>query len=80
MSGDFYDRRIAKKSVIAIQRVSMARVSVQKHFEKHTHNFRMEIYEGTEHGFAFPDRHSYHKKAAEMHWSRIHDLFQKSLK
>ena len=54
--------------------------NIQKHFEKHTHNFRMEIYEGTEHGFAFPDRHSYHKKAAEMHWSRIHDLFQKSLK
>ena len=54
--------------------------NIEEHFEKNTLNFRMEIYEGTEHGFAFPDRHTYHKKGAETHWSRIHDLFQKYLK
>ena len=54
--------------------------NIEKHFEKNTLNFRMEIYEGTEHGFAFPDRHTYNKKSAEIHWSRIHDLFQKHLK
>ena len=54
--------------------------NIEEHFEKNTLNFRMEIYEGTEHGFAFPDRHTYHKKGAETHWSRIHDLFQKHLK
>jgi carboxymethylenebutenolidase len=40
----------------------------------------MEVYEGTEHGFAFPDRHTYNKNAAEKHWSRINNLFEKSLK
>ena len=40
----------------------------------------MEIYEGTEHGFAFPDRHTYNKNGAEKHWSRISNLFEKSLK
>ena len=54
--------------------------NIQVHFENNTKNFRMEIFEGTEHGFAFPDRHTYNKNAAEKHWSRIHDLFERSLK
>lgn len=54
--------------------------NINKHFEKHTKKFRMEVYQGTEHGFAFPDRHTYNKNAAEKHWSRIHVLFEKSLK
>ena len=54
--------------------------NIKKHFKNNTTNFRMEVYEGTEHGFAFPDRHTYNKNAAEKHWSRIHNLFQKSLK
>ena len=54
--------------------------NIKEHFKNNTTNFRMEVYEGTEHGFAFPDRHTYNKNAAEKHWSRIHNLFQKSLK
>jgi len=54
--------------------------NIQEYFDNNTQNFRMEVYEGTEHGFAFPDRHTYNKNAAEKHWSRIHNLFQKSLK
>jgi carboxymethylenebutenolidase len=54
--------------------------NIQVHFENNTKNFRMEIFEGTEHGFAFPDRHTYNKNAAEKHWSRIHTLFERSLK
>ena len=54
--------------------------NINKHFEKYTKKFRMEVYQGTEHGFAFPDRHTYNKNAAEKHWSRIHVLFEKSLK
>ena len=37
--------------------------------------FEIEIYPGTEHGFAFPQRHCYHKAAAETHWERLFDLF-----
>ena len=54
--------------------------NIKEHFKNNTTNFRMEVYEGTEHGFAFPDRHTYNKNAAEKHWFRIHNLFQKSLK
>ncbi len=54
--------------------------NIREHFKKNTQNFRMEIYEGTEHGFAFPDRHTYHKKAAEKHWLRINSLFKEYLK
>ena len=53
---------------------------IEEHFSKNTPNFRMEIYEETEHGFAFPDRHTYNKKAAEKHWSRLNMLFEKNLK
>ena len=53
---------------------------INKHFTENTKNFRMEIYEGTEHGFAFPDRHTYNKKSAEKHWSRINWLLDKNLK
>jgi len=54
--------------------------NIREHFEKNTKNFKMEIFKGTEHGFAFPDRHTYHKKGAETHWLRINNLFKKSLK
>ena len=53
---------------------------IKIHFTKNTPNFKMEIYEGTEHGFAFPDRHTYNKAAAEKHWSRLNTLFEKNLK
>jgi len=35
----------------------------------------VEIYPGTEHGFAFPQRAAYNKSAAERHWERLVALF-----
>ena len=43
-------------------------------------NYRMEIYPGTDHGFAFPGRPAYHKVAAERHWERMFALFERNLK
>lgn len=40
---------------------------------------RVEIYPGTEHGFAFPQRPAYHKAGAERHWERLCDLFARNL-
>jgi carboxymethylenebutenolidase len=43
-------------------------------------NARVEIYPGTHHGFAFPDRGQiYDKPSAERHWERLHDLFARNL-
>jgi carboxymethylenebutenolidase len=42
-------------------------------------NHRIEIYPGTEHGFAFPERPAYHKAAAERHWERMLELFKRRL-
>jgi carboxymethylenebutenolidase len=39
----------------------------------------VEIFPGTEHGFAFPQRYCYHKAAAETHWERLFDLFRRRL-
>ncbi|HZD26219.1 MAG TPA: dienelactone hydrolase family protein [Alphaproteobacteria bacterium] len=41
---------------------------------------RIEIYPGTEHGFAFPQRPAYNKEAAERHWERMFALFERRLK
>lgn len=41
---------------------------------------RVEVYPGTEHGFAFPERAVYVKHAAERHWERMLDLFERNLK
>ena len=35
----------------------------------------VEIYPGTQHGFAFPQRPVYNKAAAERHWERLFTLF-----
>jgi len=43
-------------------------------------NYRMEIYPGTEHGFAFPSRDIYNKAAGERHWERMFALFERNLK
>ena len=40
---------------------------------------RVELYPGTEHGFAFWKRPVYHKDAAERHWERMHQLFRQNL-
>lgn len=39
-------------------------------------NVEVEIYPGTEHGFAFPQRALYRKQAAEKHWQRLVELFR----
>lgn len=41
---------------------------------------RVEIYPGTEHGFAFPQRASYRREAGERHWERLFALFARNLK
>ncbi len=41
---------------------------------------RVEIYPGTEHGFAFPARPVYVKPAAERHWERMFALFERQLR
>lgn len=39
----------------------------------------VEVYPGTHHGFAFPQRPVYDKPAAEKHWARILSLFRRNL-
>ncbi|HEY2677686.1 MAG TPA: dienelactone hydrolase family protein [Steroidobacteraceae bacterium] len=39
----------------------------------------VEIYPGTHHGFAFPERPVYNKAAAERHWERLFELFADTL-
>jgi carboxymethylenebutenolidase len=39
----------------------------------------VELYPGTEHGFAFPQRAVYDKSAAERHWERLFSLFRRNL-
>ena len=41
---------------------------------------RVEVYPGTEHGFAFPQRALYVKAAAERHWERMFALFDRKLR
>ncbi len=40
----------------------------------------VELYKGTEHGFAFPQRPAYDKVAAERHWECLFDLFGRALR
>ena len=42
-------------------------------------NYRLEVYPGTEHGFAFPQRPAYIKAASERHWERIFALYRRNL-
>ncbi|MAH88659.1 MAG: hydrolase [Pelagibacterales bacterium] len=43
-------------------------------------NCKIDIYRSTEHGFAFPERNTYIKEAAEKHWDKLLNLFDKNLK
>lgn len=54
--------------------------SIPKEMDKAGINYRMEIYPDTGHGFAFPQRPSYNKAAAERHWERMLALFNRNLK
>jgi carboxymethylenebutenolidase len=40
---------------------------------------QIEVHAGTQHGFTFPERHSYHKAAAERVWERLFALFRRRL-
>jgi carboxymethylenebutenolidase len=42
-------------------------------------NAEVEVYPGTHHGFAFPERPVYDKAAAERHWERLFALFRERL-
>ena len=42
-------------------------------------NAEVELYQGVEHGFAFPGRPAYDKPAAERHWERLFSLFGRTL-
>lgn len=42
-------------------------------------NWEVEVYPGVEHGFAFPERPTYDKAAAERHWERMFALFRRRL-
>jgi carboxymethylenebutenolidase len=39
----------------------------------------VEVFPGTDHGFAFPQRPVYNKAAAERHWERLHALYRRNL-
>ena len=41
---------------------------------------KVEIYKGTGHGFAFPQRSTYNKKAALKRWEKLINLFNNNLK
>jgi carboxymethylenebutenolidase len=43
-------------------------------------NAEVEVYPGTQHGFAFASRTVYDKPAAERHWERLFTLFGETLK
>lgn len=52
---------------------------LQAHLAAVGANARVEWYPGTHHGFAFPERPTYDKTAAERHWERLHALFARNL-
>ncbi len=53
---------------------------IKETLTKENINSTIEIYEKTDHGFAFPGRYSYNENAAKKHWKRIIDLFLRNLK
>ena len=55
--------------------------SLSKYLAKTDINYRIEWYQGTKHGFVFPDREGkYDCASAEKHWYRILSLFERNLK
>lgn len=53
---------------------------IREAFDAAGTNHRVEVYPGTGHGFAFPERADYVKAAAERHWERMLSLFERNLK
>src|SRR6202521_4502280 len=48
---------------------------LRSELDTHGGNAEMEVYPGTQPGFAFPQRPVYDKAAAERHWERLFSLF-----
>lgn len=48
-------------------------------FSQSNANGEIEIYPKVHHGFAFPQRWCYEKKAAERHWERLINLYKRQL-
>jgi carboxymethylenebutenolidase len=53
--------------------------SLRTHFAATGTRAEVELYPGTEHGFAFPQRACFDKPAAERHWERLFALFRRNL-
>src|SRR3984957_7074685 len=53
--------------------------ALQAGLERTGANAEVEVYPGTHHGFAFPQRPVYNKPAAERHWERLFALFGTAL-
>ncbi len=50
---------------------------IKKFYKKD--NTTIEVYPDTDHGFAFPQRNTYVKGAADKHWVKLLDLFNRNL-
>ena len=53
---------------------------IKDYFSKINNKVIIDIYKGTNHGFAFPNRNTYDKGAANKHWIKLLDLFERNLK
>jgi len=53
--------------------------TLQAALSNHPSTVEFEVYPGVGHGFAFPNRANYDEAAAERHWSRLFDLFDRTL-
>jgi len=42
--------------------------------------YTMDVFEGVDHGYAFPERAMYHAVSAETSWEKIFDLFERNLR
>jgi carboxymethylenebutenolidase len=49
------------------------------HLKSHGVNHRLEVFEGTHHGFGLPGRHAYDRPSAERLWERLFSLYRRNL-
>lgn len=53
--------------------------ALRAQFASHGLAHAVETYPGSDHGFVFPDRGTYHADAAERHWRTLRDLLTRNL-
>jgi carboxymethylenebutenolidase len=53
--------------------------ALREDLQAHHVNAELELYTGSEHGFAFVSREAYDREAAERHWERLFSLFRRNL-